>query len=151
MPPRRRGFVDTVGQFISRFPDLKYDNSTSTVLCLVCNKRLLAWEAWQCKRHVQSALHIQRKNSSVPYAMFLYDFLFMLAACNLPFHLTTKKPFQDFWRRYVPQWKLPSKATLSRHLPDIKERLENDFKHELRDQNLWMTLDETTDSKKIVS
>ena len=139
-------FATSVRKYIAEFPDLKYD--VCAVLCLVCNKRLIIRKKDNCKKHVNSAIHKLNKRNEIPYATFLYDLLFMLTACNLPLRLISKRPFQVFWNKYVPNFKLPARRTLQKHLPRLRERLENIAIRELRNKNVWITVDETTDLKK---
>lgn len=141
-----RRFVYNVQKFIWAFPDLKYDGSK--IICLVCNRDLLTFHKYLCVRHINSATHQRKKSDQRPYTVFICDLLIMLSVCNIPFFILRKEPFRQFWKKYCPTWKLPSQSTVQRHLPSVRERLENNMKSALHNKQLWLAVDETTDSKK---
>ncbi|KRT79867.1 hypothetical protein AMK59_6429 [Oryctes borbonicus] len=138
--------VTNVQKFISKYPDFEYNGSR--VRCLVCNKDLLLWKRSHCEKHVKSANHMWKKRGLKPYAEFIMDLIFMMSVCNIPFHNIQKEQFRKFCDKYNPDWKLPSESTLRNYLPRVRERIEAVIRREFRGEKLWLTVDESMDSKK---
>lgn len=145
---RNRMFAHHLNKFLWQFPDLEYDGAQ--VICLVCNKSLLCWNRVLCKRHINSETHKHKKSGQIPHDKFLFDLIFMMSACNIPFNTIEKNTFCHFWKKYNPKWKLPSRTTLRNYLPSVREKIEDTIKFELNDKKLWLTVDKIKDSKKNV-
>ncbi|KAJ8941331.1 hypothetical protein NQ318_004775 [Aromia moschata] len=144
--PKKLLYAHQVNKFIGEFGDLFYD--APTVMCKVCDKSLMCWSKYDCTRHVQSVQH-QKKKQGVPLkTQFLFDLLVMLIACNIPFHTLDKQAFRRFWDKYNPQIKLPSRASLSNHVPTVRGFIIDKLKCRLQNRRLWLCIDETTDRQK---
>lgn len=141
-----RLFGTVVNKFIHRFPDLIYDGKA--VKCLVCETSLLSWKASQCQRHINSDKHKLKKIRRKSYNEFVCDLTMMLIATNIAIHKVQHPMFRQFWDKYNPTWKLPSKNTLHNYVPSMRERIVNFTKKTVKNKCLWLTMDETTDIKK---
>ncbi|GJQ74648.1 hypothetical protein Trydic_g21501 [Trypoxylus dichotomus] len=138
--------MTNVRKFISKYPDFMYDGCR--VRCLVCNKGLLIWKRSQCEKHINSANHKWKKRREKPHDECVMDLIFMMSVCNIPFNNIQKEQFRKFWDKYNPDWKLPSESTLRNYLPRVRERIENIIRCEVNGKKLWLTVDQTVDSKK---
>ncbi|GJQ74491.1 hypothetical protein Trydic_g21360 [Trypoxylus dichotomus] len=136
---------DKVNKFISEFPDLMYDGAK--IKCLVCDRPLLCWTKYDCRRHVNSAQHKCKETGVQPNSQFLFDLSLTMITCNVPFHLLNNESFHLFWKRYANR-KLPSRTTLRNYVPFARDEIENRIKSVLRDKKLWLCVDKTTDCKK---
>lgn len=144
--PRKRPLSNDVKKFIGDFPDLYYNGAK--VVCKLCDKQLLCWDKYDCKRHVESVQHKDKKHNVLSKTQFIFDLLTMLIVCDVPVHLLDKKAFHDFWNKYNVNIKLPSRRTLLTYLPIVREDIENRIKAVVNDKQLWLCVDETTDRKK---
>lgn len=145
---KKRPFADAVNKFIGEFPDLYYNYNSATIMCKVCDRDLMCWDKRDCRRHVNSVQH-RNKKSGVPLtAEFMFDLQLMLTACNVPLHILDKQPFRDFWNKYNPELALPSRAALCNYLPTAHEDIVGKLKCILKNTQLWLCVDETTDYKK---
>lgn len=147
MPPSRFPLLaHRVRKFIHEYPDLRYNGSE--VICVVCKKKLLCWKRAMCNQHINTASHQNKLRGENVYVELMCDLILMLSACNIPFHVVRKEPFREFWKKYIPQWKLPSSETLRLYLPHVRDRIEKQIKQHVRNKKLWITVDETTDSQR---
>ncbi|KAI4454504.1 hypothetical protein MML48_9g00009091 [Holotrichia oblita] len=140
-----RLFASNVNKFLWQFPDLKYNGIQ--VVCTVCDKTLLCWNTQMCKKHVNTAAHKFKKTGEKPYVTFICDLIFMFSASNVPFVKIRQVHFRRFWKKYNSKLKLPSLTTLQRHLPAVREKIENDIKSSIKNKRIWLTIDVNTDSK----
>ncbi|KAI4454704.1 hypothetical protein MML48_9g00018879 [Holotrichia oblita] len=138
-------FAYQINRFISKYPDLKYNGSG--IYCLMCRRRLVGWNAINCRQHVLSARHKQSRKMHMPYWTFVYDFIFMLSVCDIPQNMLDNSHFRAFWQKYVPNWALPTRKQVCTEFPHVKEVVENQIRCELRDKKLWVTV-EIVDVKK---
>lgn len=148
MALRRRGLLNatSVNKFLKQFPTLIY---TGTIIhCTVCQIDILPHGVFVCKRHVNSKKHILNVKRDIPYYKFLYDFIFMLSVCNIPQNVVDNEEFRRFWRKYIPEWKLPTRRTLQVRLPTIKSTIMEHIAAELKNKKIWLTVDETTDARR---
>lgn len=145
---RKRGLATTssVSKYINRFPTLEY---TGTLIrCVVCNITISVYDSFSCKKHVQTKRHIANAAQNIPYWKFVHDFICMLSVCNIPQHVVDNENFCEFWKKYVPAWTLPTRRQLQYNLPRVKETVEKFIQSEVRNNEIWLTVDETTDAKK---
>ncbi|XP_018566368.1 uncharacterized protein LOC108907258 isoform X1 [Anoplophora glabripennis] len=143
---KKRPFADRVNKFIGEFPDLFYNGAI--IICKVCERDLMCWDKRDCKRHVNSVQHKNKKNGVPLTTQFMFDLQLMFIACNIPLHILDKQPFRDFWNKYNPQLPLPSRAALCNYLPTAREDIVGKIKCLLKNTWLWLCVDETTDCKK---
>ncbi|KAJ8958587.1 hypothetical protein NQ318_016308 [Aromia moschata] len=116
-------YAHRVNKFIDEYPDLQYNGSE--VVCVVCNKKLLCWKRSMCNAHVNSTGHKRKVRGENLYIEFMCNLIFMLSACNVSFNVVQKQPFRQFWKKYIPQWKLPSSETLRQYLPQVRRGLDS--------------------------
>lgn len=131
-------FSHQINKFISRYPDLKYNGSA--IYCLMCRRRLVGWNASDCRQHVSSSRHKRSSKSHMPYWTFVYDFIFMLSVCDIPQNMLDTPQFRVFWQKYFPNWTLPTRKQVCTEFPHVKEVLENQIRCELRGKKLWVTV-----------
>ncbi|KAK9754257.1 hypothetical protein QE152_g1524 [Popillia japonica] len=131
-------FSHQINKFISRYPDLKYNGSA--IYCLMCRRRLVGWNASDCRQHVSSSRHKRSRKSHMPYWTFVYDFIFMLSVCDIPQNMLDTPQFRVFWQKYFPNWTLPTRKQVCTEFPHVKEVLENQIRCELRGKKLWVTV-----------
>ncbi|KAI4466610.1 hypothetical protein MML48_2g00007941 [Holotrichia oblita] len=139
-------FANKVNKFLWQFPDLTYQGAG--VWCLVCEKTLLSWNRQLCRKHIQSATHKFKKTGKKPYNEYLCDLIVMLSACNVPVEKIGQDIFRKFWKKYNPTWKLPSPNTLRNNLALVRKKIVNYVKSAVKNEKLWLTMDQTTDTKK---
>ncbi|GJQ82680.1 hypothetical protein Trydic_g19695 [Trypoxylus dichotomus] len=72
----------------------------------------------------------------------------MVSVCNVPQTIVEQEMFRPFWEKYVPAWKLPTRSQLRRHFPRVKFQVTNTVRNIIKDQNVWINVDETTDANK---
>ncbi|KRT79192.1 hypothetical protein AMK59_8653 [Oryctes borbonicus] len=143
---RRRPSLENVKKYIGEFPDLYYDGAK--IVCKVCDKPLFGWHKYDCIKHVNSIQHTNRKSGVPSREPFMLDLLSMFLQCGLQLRLLDKKPFNDFWNKYNSNWELPSRTTLRRYLPSLREDNEKNIKGVVKGKQLWLSVDETIDRKK---
>ena len=112
---------DKVKTFIGEYPDLIYDGAK--IFCAVCRKALMCKNKRDCRRHINAVEHTNNKKAAgmSSQSKFMFDVLVMFIACNLPFYLLDRQPFQHFWNTYNPKWKLPSRSLLLTYVPRVHE------------------------------
>ncbi|KAI4462237.1 hepatocellular carcinoma-associated antigen [Holotrichia oblita] len=142
----KRPLVDKVKAFIGDYTDLKYDGAK--IICLICDKPLMCWSKTDCRKHVNTLEHTNKKRGVPSTTQFKLDLTCMFQACNLPFVLVEQQPFLKFWHKYNPHRKLPTRATLRSYVPAVREGIENKIKSELAGKYLWLSVGDRKDIKK---
>ncbi|KAJ8952199.1 hypothetical protein NQ318_022649 [Aromia moschata] len=142
---KKRPYADQVFKFIADFPDLIYDGM---IKCKVCQIDLQCWDKGACRRHVNSTRHIKNQNGVTPKTQFMFDLLFVLVTCGVPFLILDRLPFREFWKKYCPDVDLPSRTALRNYVTTVREDVVNRIKCALKNKRLWLCVDETTDCKK---
>lgn len=147
---KKRPQADKVKKFCGEFPDLIYNGCK--IMCKICNIPLMCIDKYGYRRHVNSKQHKNKKLGIPPTeaTQFIIDLFYMLTACNLPFSLLRKKPFREFWNKYNPDFELPSETSLRRCVPSVRTEFENRIRSAIKNKQLWLCIDETTDRKKIL-
>lgn len=70
-----------------------------------------------------------------------------LLASNIPLHKLTNPTFKDFLRKYCLNQKIPDESTLRKnYIPTIYQHVLEEIRNELKDDIIWISADETTDS-----
>lgn len=145
MSPHKRPSAEKLKGYIVDLPDLCFDGAK--VNCSVCNIPLLCWNKTDFERHINSERHSRAKSAKRDEEQFQFELCVVLIVCNIPFRLLQKGPFVSFWNKYA-LCKLPSRRSIQRLLPFVREHIEKKTKSELKDKKLWLCVDETTDRQK---
>lgn len=78
---------------------------------------------------------------------FNMDLCEALVASNIPLHKLTNSAFKNFLRKYCVNRKIPDESTLRKnYIPTIYLHVLQDIRNALRDNMMWFSADETTDS-----
>lgn len=100
----------------------------------------------------QQLLEESLQNTSSVQETFSKDLCNLFLGCNIPLHKLDNPIFQTFLKTYcnVENTKItvPSLSTLrKKYVGDIYTDVLEDIKKKIKDQNLWISVDETTDGK----
>ncbi|XP_018576980.1 uncharacterized protein LOC108915438 [Anoplophora glabripennis] len=140
-------FADKVRKFIADFEDLQYDGAK--IVCTICDSDLMCWDKYDCIKHVNSQHHRDKKQGVPSKFQLMVDLLLMLVACNVPLSILDKQPFREFWKKYAPELHLPSTRSINTYLPEVRKDVIDKIKCGVKNKQLWLCVDETTDIKKI--
>lgn len=138
---------DIAQSWIRDYPEILYDAASGTITCTKCEVSLKAKKS-NFTRHLNSKTHRGVKVESP--ADFYYDLTYFLIMCNIPWIQVENPVFRTFFEKYICRCHdknrtLPSESTLRKKLDKVFESQLQPIKNEVKDQKLWISLDETTD------
>lgn len=91
-------------------------------------------------------------NSKNPQEAFSKDLCNLFVGCNIPLHKLDNPIFQEFLKTYCkvddkPIYVPSSSALRKKYINEIYEDVTDGIRKEMKNQNLWISVDETTDTK----
>lgn len=142
----KRSCASTLKNLLHDFPDLFYDGAK--IVCRVCERNLMCWKKQGCAKHVNSLEHKNRKNGAPTRNVFIFNLILMMVTCNLSLNLLENQLFKNFWNKYNPDLKLPTRRTTSAHVVFVREYIEKKIRSILKNQFIWLCIGESTDRRK---
>lgn len=162
MPKTAKGLKIKLKQFVKDFGDvfsIRTDviSKNEYLFCLSCQTRVECGQRSQVRQHLNTQNHTKslknfNKNQKTVAEMFdknqntfNEDLCRLLVKLNIPFHKLGNKDFKQFFEKYT-DFSLPAPNTLwSNHLKNLYDMTTEIIRSELKDQYIWLGIDETRD------
>lgn len=145
-------------RMVKDYPNvLKAD--VSVLFCILCNCNINGGKTYNVKQHFQTMKHkaALMKNSG-PKQLLLaecsrdlnsynLDLCKMLLEANIPLFKINNSAVKTFLQKYTNS-PVPSETTLrTKYMPSIYESVINTLQRKAANNNIWVSMDETTDSE----
>lgn len=149
----------------------QFSTDGQVLFCLMCDKNVPATQISQVKQHLCSSKHSKsvtrktdtkqpQKNQLLLPAMkkddvvdrnanmFAMDLTQCFIETNIPLNVIRDKSMVKFLEKYT-KYGVPSESTLrTKYIPQIYEECVNKMKEKAKNNFLWVSLDESTDSEE---
>ena len=135
------------------------------VICKVCTKSFgtqnSAPKRFQIEQHSKTDLHVKNVKLNQPKQQvikfndtneesnkYFYDLTKMLISCDIPIHKLNNVNFKSFLEKYT-KFTCPHETTLRKnYVKKVYEDKINEIRSELKNEKIFISIDETTDSRK---
>lgn len=152
----------SVSSWITDFPGtFTYDGNV--LYCRVCEKNISCTKKFQIDQHIKTSLHIAGLQKKGPRQQlitastssskcnqnnqFSMDLCEALLASNIPLHKINNPTLKQFLKKYCLNQNVPDESTLRKiYMPTICQHITEEIRNELKDNFIWISADETTDS-----
>lgn len=143
---------NTVEKWLREFPEFEFDGIH--LYCRRCNAEV----SWRFKTHILQHVATQKHKTSVSGSIsarerqkqFNIALAKMITGCNIPWAALNNPHFTSFLQSCLSgQYTnvvIPDESTLRKnYLPQVCDEIEQKIVSELKDSNVWVCVDETTD------
>jgi hypothetical protein len=161
--PKLKGSKDVIlKNFAKEFACFKEDGDV--LLCTVCSTTVSADRRSSVMQHLQTAKHLRQSQKNVPSRTtptstqlflseaigknkeFCMDLAGMLVSADIPAAKLDNPSVREFFSKYCKH-ELPSESTIRKnYIPKLYEEQMEEMRRELKNEYLWVAVDETTDS-----
>ena len=121
-----------------------------TLFCKTCKKDIKCVQKCDLEQHISRISHKELSKSveidkNITQKEFNCDLAQLCAKANIPFNKVNEPEFKRFIEKYT-NFKCPDQSRLrADYLKGIYEQTIEDIKKELKDDYIWLSVDETTD------
>ena len=121
-----------------------------SLFCKTCKKDIKCVQRSHLEQHIQRISHIESKEKIQNFNLTQNDFnrelCKLCAETIIPFHKINDPLFKNFIEKFT-QFKCPEESNLRKYvLPSIYDKKIEEIKNELKDDYIWLSVDETTDT-----
>lgn len=166
MPKTKEKSSIFLARVVSEFPD-DFQSDGSILFCKRCDIEVAAKQISQVKQHMETGKHLsslKRKTGNVGEKTqsmlttlnekfrdtneFNVDLTECFVKSNIPLYKLREPAMIDFLEKHT-KYAAPSESSLrSKYMPKIYEEYIDKMKRIAAGQNIWVSLDETTDSEQ---
>ena len=136
-------------QIISEYGDNVFSIQDGMLLYKLCCFQIPGEKAFNVKRHVNRNKHQQANreiSSDVTMHSFYEEMCDAFISANIPLNKLTNTKLHSFLEKYTHRH-IPDESTLRKtYVKTIYDKCINDIRNELKNEKLWVSIDETTDS-----
>lgn len=137
-------------EFKDNFEITEFSEIDETLFCRYCKKDLMA-KTSILKKHLDTICHKERasvlRNETLTQKDFNEDLGKLFIESNIPFW----KLQTNVWKEWVEKWtqyRCPSTTWMRKYYtPSLYEQTIEKIREELSDEYIWLSVDETTDTK----
>lgn len=159
MGKNKKSVRAVLDEFTKTFPDLKTNGKV--LMCSLCSKEVNHSRLTLVKQHLQTAKHVElvaRAREKKDRQQFLFEddekqstFAAELAnvfvACDIPLHKSRHPKLTKFLEKHTSEH-IPCETKLRQQIPKLFEDLMSSIREQVKNQFLWLSIDETVDSAK---
>ena len=121
-----------------------------TLFCETCSKDIKCVKKYDLEQHILRVSHIESqknyRNINLTQNDFNKELCRLCAETIIPFNKINDPLFKNFIEKFT-QFKCPEESNLRKYvLPSIYSEKIEEIKNELKDDYIWLSVDETTDT-----